>query len=171
MIFIASGSYLIGKDLATLNNVPLLEIKAKRVGGKAKKYLSFVLKLIPRKLKIYLRKKEINSEKHEKNTERNVSFDENIWQKYKKCKNILLVDDSIDTGNSMKSCYDEIRKFFLGCTVKIAALNIFTKAEKIIKCEFNIYKDTMLAGPWSNDSKENKLHNKIYKERKKKYIK
>lgn len=29
----------------------------------------------------------------------------------------------------------------------------------------------MLAGPWSNDSKENKLHNKIYKEWKKKYIK
>lgn len=59
MIFIASGSYLIGEDLATLNNVPLLEIKAKRVGGKAKKYLSFVLKLIPRKLKIYLRKKKL----------------------------------------------------------------------------------------------------------------
>ena len=51
MIFIASGSYLIGEDLATLNNVPLLEIKAKRVCGKEKKNLSFVLKLITKKLK------------------------------------------------------------------------------------------------------------------------
>lgn len=170
VIFIASGAYLIGEHLSQLNHVPLIEISAKREGGKIKKYFSFILKLIPKKIRLLLRKKELNSGVHENNTERKVYYDTEIWEKYKKCKNILLVDDSIDTGYSMDSCYSQIRKHFNKARVKIAALNYFEKSKKIIKCDFHIYKDTILIGPWSNDSRENKRHTKLYEEWKKKYV-
>ena len=93
VIFIAKGSYTIGKKLSELGNCPLLEIKATRKGNKLKKIISPFLKLIPKKIKMYLRNKEVKSNVHEKNIERNVIYNVEKWSKYKECKNIILVDD------------------------------------------------------------------------------
>lgn len=164
VIFIAKGSYLIGKDLADLKRVPLLEIFATRKGGKLKKIISPFLKIIPKKIKNRLRKKEMNSNYHEKNSERNISFNVNIWKKYIDCKNILLVDDSVDTGYSIKSTVDAIQIFFPNSNIKVATLNVFEKSKKIVYTDFYLYSEKMLLGPWSNDSKENKQYLKEYGE-------
>ena len=87
VIFIAKGSYTIGKKLSELGNCPLLEIKATRKGNKLKKIISPFLKLIPKKIKMYLRNKEVKSNVHEKNIERNVIYNVEKWSKYKECKN------------------------------------------------------------------------------------
>ena len=102
---------------------------------------------------MFLRKKEFNSNVHQKNTERNVTYDSKIWEKYKKCKNILLVDDSVDTGYTIKLCKDEIQKFFSNSVIKVVALNYFEKSKSIIETDYSVYVDTMLNGPWSSDSK------------------
>ena len=164
VIFIARGSYQIGKDLAKFNKAPLTEIFATRKGGKFKKMIRPLLQIIPKKIKKCLREKEFNSNIHEKNFEREISYNEEIWKNYKECKNILLVDDSVDTGYSIKFTKEAIEKFFVKSTVKVAALNCFEKSKKIVKTDFYIYKDTMLKGPWSNDSKENKEYLKKYGE-------
>ncbi len=162
VIFIARGSYLIGKDLADLNNVPLLEIFARRKGGKLKKVISPLLKIIPKRVKNILRKKEFNSNYHEKNNERHITFDEKQWGKYKNKANILLVDDSVDTGYSIKYAKEEIERFFKSSIVKVAAINYFEKSKKIVDTDFYLYSEKMLLGPWSNDSKENKDYLKEY---------
>ena len=167
VIFIARGSYLIGRDLADLNNTPLLEVYATRKGGKFKKLVSPILKIIPRGIKNILRKKEFNSNYHEKNNERSISFNENIWSKYKDCKKIVLVDDSVDTGYSIKYAKETIEKFFTKATVKVAAINYFEKSKKIVDTDFYLYNEKMLLGPWSNDSKENKEYLNEYYEWKK----
>ncbi len=156
VIFVAKGSYTIGKKLSELGNCPLLEIKATRKGNKLKKIISPFLKLIPKKIKMYLRNKEVKSNVHDKNIERNVIYDKETWNKYKNCKNIILVDDSVDTGYSIKSCQEEIQKFFTDSNVKIAAFNYFEKSVNVVKVDYSIYKETMLNGPWSNDSKFHK---------------
>ena len=46
VIFIAKGSYLIGKGIADELKLPLLEINASRKGGKLKKILKPILKII-----------------------------------------------------------------------------------------------------------------------------
>ena len=46
----------------------------------------------------------------------------------------------------------------------MAALNCFEKSKKIVNTEYYVYEDTMLKGPWSNDSKENKQYLKMYTE-------
>ena len=164
VVFVARGSYLIGKDLSELNNTPLLEIFATRKGGKFKKIISPILRIIPKGIKNILRKKEFNSNYHEKNNERNIRFDENIWKKYKNSKKILLVDDSVDTGYSIKYAKEQIEKFFENSEVKVAAINYFEKSKKVVKTDFYLYKEKMLLGPWSNDSKENKDYMKEYGE-------
>lgn len=157
VIFIAKGSFYIGKDLAEFNDANLLEIFAKRKGGKLKKVISPFLKIIPKKFKKFLRDKEFNSNYHEKNKDRNISFNVEQWKKCKKCEKILLVDDSVDTGYSIKFAKEAIEKFFTKSIVKVAAINYFTKSEKIVNVDYFLHKDTLLIGPWSNDSSENKL--------------
>lgn len=164
VVFIAKGSYLIGKDLADLNNVPLVEVFATRKGGKFKKIFSPFMKIMPKGLKNILRKKEFNSNYHERNNERNISFDENIWKKYKESKKILLVDDSVDTGYSIKYAKEKIEDFFSSAIVKVAAINYFKKSKKIVDTNFYLYEEKMLLGPWSNDSKENKEYLREYDE-------
>lgn len=154
VVFIAKGSYIIGKDLAELNNTPLLEIFATRKGNKLKKILSPMLRIIPAKIKAKLREKEMNSKYHTKNTDRKISFDKKKYSKYKNRTNILLVDDSIDTGNSIKLAYNTLIDYFPNASVKIAVFNVMDKA--YIKPDFTLYKDTMISGPWSSDSKEHK---------------
>ena len=156
VIFIAKGAYLIGKDLAEFANAPLLEIYASRKGGKLKKLLRPILQLLPEKLKVFLRKKEMTSNVHDKNPDRQISFDCNMWSKYKKCKKIIIVDDSIDTGYSALLVKDTVSEFFKKAEVKVAVLNHFEKADNIFKPDYYLYKNTMLKGPWSNDSNENK---------------
>lgn len=151
VIFIAKGSYPIGIELSKLANVPLLEIKATRKGGKLKKIIKPLFRFIPKKILIKLRKKEMNSEYHEKNQDRNVKFDYKIYENYLNCQKILLVDDSIDSGYSIMETKKEIEKFFKKSKVKIAVFNCMNKS--IIKPDYMIYENKMICGPWSNDSK------------------
>ena len=160
VIFIARGSYIIGKELADLNNVPLLEIYATRKGGKLKKIIKPLFKFIPKKILIKLRSKEMKSTYHEKNDDRSVSFDENVYSKYVNEKKILLVDDSIDSGNSIKLTKESIENYFKKAKVKVAVFNVMSKST--IKADYNLYKDMMICGPWSNDSKECNKHLKMY---------
>ena len=162
VIFIARGAYLIGKDFADFNDVPLLEIYASRKGGKLKKILRPFLVLIPEKLKVFLRRKEVNSNVHSKNPERDIKYDLTEWEKYKNCKKILIVDDSVDTGYSVLAVKKAVSNFFKEADVKVAVLNYFDKAKDVCVPDFYLYENTMIKGPWSNDSKENKVFLKKY---------
>ena len=169
VIFVAKGSYTIGKKLSEIKSCPLLEIKATRKGNKLKKIISPILKLIPKNIKMYLRNKEVESNVHEKDIERNVIYDKNIWDKYKDYKKIILVDDSVDTGYSIKACQKEIINYFSNAIVKVAAFNYFEKSESVVKVDYYLFKNTMLNGPWSNDSKYHKEFLTKYEDWKKLY--
>ena len=160
VIFIAKGSYPIAKKLSEINKVPLLEISATRKGGKLKKMLKPFMRIVPQGILIKLRKKEMNSTYHETNKDRNVSFLVENYENYKHKKKILLVDDSVDSGYSIIEVKKVLEKFFKNSEIKVAVFNTMNKS--IIKPDFTLYKDTMICGPWSNDSKYHKLFLKEY---------
>lgn len=162
VIFIAKGSFLIGEELAKLNNVDMLEIFATRRGNKLKKYLKKSIKFIPKKVLIYFRKKEMNNDYHEKNSDRNIKYDKNLYSKYRKKRRILLVDDSIDSGNTIILVKKELENYFVDSQIRIAVFNTMSKSGFIP--DYSIYKNTMICGPWSMDSKYNKVHMEKYKE-------
>lgn len=161
VIFIAKGSYIIGQELSLLANVPLLEIHATRKGGRLKKVLKPFLQFIPKKILVSLRKKEMQSAYHEKNENRQVSFEKEIYNLYKNAKKILLVDDSIDSGNSIIETKKALQDYFPKSEIQVAVFNVMKKS--VVKPDYYLYSDTMINGPWSNDSKENPLHTSLYK--------
>lgn len=160
VIFIARGSYAIGKNMADLNNVPLLEVFATRKGGVLKKIIKPLLKFVPKKILIKLRNKEMSSNYHEKNDERNVSFDKSKYLNFRNKKKILLVDDSIDSGNSIKLVKSAIEEYFYNADVRVAVFNKMSKSN--IKADYSLYENVMICGPWSSDSKENNKYIDLY---------
>lgn len=165
VVFIAKGSYLIGKKLAEIKQVPLLEIHATRKGGSFKKLIKPIVGLLPNKILIKLREIEFLSDYHKKNKERKIHFEKNIYNKYKDSKKILLVDDSIDFGNSVIGTKTALEVFFQEAEIKVAVFNVMKKSA--IRPDFCLFEDKMLNGPWSIDSKENATHIKLYKNWKK----
>ena len=153
IIFVAKGAYYIGKFLSEIDNTPLLMISATRKGNSLKKILKPFLKLVPKKIQIFLREKEMNSSYHKKNNNRVISFDEVSWNEYKNKKNILIVDDSIDTGNSIEQVYKVVKKYYSNSNVEVAVFNCMENAT--FKPRFSLYTNTMINGPWSNDSNYN----------------
>lgn len=154
IIFVAKGAYYIGKFLSEIDDTPLLMISATRKGNSLKKFLKPFLKLVPKKAQIFLREKEMNSNYHKKNNDRVINFDNKKWNKHKNKKNVLIVDDSIDTGNSIEQVYKVVREYYENSNVEVAVFNCMDKAS--FKPRFSLYANTMINGPWSSDSKYNK---------------
>lgn len=152
VVFIARGSYIIGNTISKYFGVPLVEIFAVRRGNKLKDALSPFLKLIPSKIKKCLRKRELKSTIHQKNPDRKVYLGSDSSQ-LKNADNILIVDDSVDTGNTAKQVYRFIIDNFGDKNVKFACLNVFDGSEKVFKVDYSLYKNYVLIGPWSKDSK------------------
>lgn len=157
VVFVAKGAYRIGLELGEIFDVPVLEIFAERKHSALKRFAAPLLQILPRKLKFIMRNMEIKKGTHKNEPDRNV-----FWGKIPEeardisFKNILLVDDSCDTGNTFIQCIVEIRKQFPEAEIKTAAINVFSASQRIFNTDFYIYTDHIISGPWSNDSPEHK---------------
>ena len=96
-------------------------------------------------------------------------YNSEIYDKYKQRKRILLVDDSVDTGNTIKKCENKLSEIFPSSDIVTASYN--TMSTSIIYPDYYLYKDTMIRGPWSSDSKKSRQYIKKYNEWKKSYLK
>lgn len=169
VVYIARGGYLIGETIAGYFNVDNIGIHAEREGGKLKELISPILKCLPQSIKLSLRKIELASGVHKEYKERKIYWDNSdvCLQILKNKKNILVVDDSVDTGYSMISVVHEIcRDVGEDVTIKTAAINYWSKSLSVIRTDFFNYKDTIIQTPMSKDSKEYSIFEQLYSNRK-----
>ena len=168
VIFVARGAYQIGKIVSDNFNCPLLEIRCRREGGKIKDIISPILTSLPGKVKNCLRRGEMfvrnNFEQHESLSERYTEYDNHLWEKHKDVKKVLIVDDSADSGLSLRAVYDTVTDFFKDAEVRTAVINYFDEALTACRIDYCIYSNTYISGPWSNDSKEHDRFLKKYEE-------
>lgn len=152
-----------------MNNVfqcTLLGIEAVRRGGRIKSAVAGLVTYLPRFVRDILFTIEFKLRVHQKYSERHVKFHESVQDiDSKVIRSILLVDDSIDTGNSMKQAVEKVQDRFPLATIKIYALNVFKESRQLINADYNTYQDTIIRSPMSKDSKEYHAFCAIYAEK------
>lgn len=164
IVYVAKAGYLIAQSMNDILNAELVGIDAAREGNLLKEIASPILSILPNFIKNFLRKLELKSNIHNKKNNRSIIFHESLSKiNSDKKYNILVVDDSVDTGNSMKQIVDVLSKTFSKSQIKTAAFNVWNQSEKIISIDFALYRDVVLKTPCSKDSKEYKKFIEIYK--------
>ena len=165
IVFVARGSYLIGKALSKYFGVPLIAVGAERSGNNFKEFLAPFLSVLPRWFCNLLRKVELKSNVHKKKEKRNIKFLDTIDKYKNKSIAILIVDDSIDTGNSMKQVIELVKFELPESIIRVAALNVWDESENIIKADYYCYRNAIMRTPMSKDSKEYEFFKRMYAER------
>jgi len=89
---------------------------------------------------------------HHANKEKKVYLPDTLKEKIKKSKSLLLVDDAIDTGNTILSIKNAIQAINPHIVVKIAVLTV-THKRPYIEADYTNYKRTLLRCPWAEDYK------------------
>ena len=163
IVYVAKAGYLIGREMKNVFNVPLVGISATREGNDLKEVVGPFVSKLPNFVRNILISLELKSDTHSKNTERKIHYHEGLEKmKSQNIKSILVVDDSVDTGHSMKQVVDAISSLFGDVEIKIAGLNVWDKSRNIIDSDYALYKNTVIKTPMSKDSKEYKDFIKIY---------
>ena len=168
VIYIAKGGYIIGRDISRALNAKLIEVHAARKGNHLKKMLAPLLVYVPQDICNYLRKIELRTSIHNVNSDRCVFFPEKLSDDLsQKSSKILIVDDSVDTGNSVKAVKEKIFENFTNIEdVRVAALNVWSKSLDIVKTDYYIWRDTILVTPMSKDSSEYRAFLELYNKHK-----
>lgn len=155
ILYIAKGGFLIGKELSDRFKCNLIEVNVFKDEWSSKKKLLNYLFKFPRVLNIILRKIELLLRFYFKNKEiKKIEISEINEDKLKTYSSILLVDDSIDTGDTIKRVSEYIKNINNNVKIKIATINFFKKSKKKVYIDYFVFENVMLLAPWSKDSKE-----------------
>lgn len=150
VVFIARGGLPIGQAIATQCGCPMVGVRAEREGGRLKEHLTPILWRIPKRLRTHLRELELRSGVHRRHTARKVMF----LQSLPLAERVLIVDDSIDTGASMRQVCAAVAKHLPQAELRTAALNVFSASDAVIHTDACLYYDTILSTPASADHAE-----------------
>lgn len=154
--YLARGGLIIGEEVASFFDAPLVELSSHRSGDKVKSRVTVILCRLPRWLKKALRKREMSRRfASDRGTAQETSLE--VTGRYEippKASRILLVDDSADTGSSIGAARSLLRKLFPYATVHVAVINAFHRAIEGGNVDWWIREDTLLCTPSSKDSKE-----------------
>lgn len=153
VLYVERAGVFFGYEIAKYFDCSISGIYAGRSGGELKSKFKVILRNLPSSIKNYLRKLEIQSNLHDIKTDRNVYLESDAPPIRKK---ILIVDDAIDSGYSMKAVLDYLLdRDYNAENLKTAVLTT-THNRSILEPDITLYQKTICTGPWSYDSKEYK---------------
>jgi len=146
-------------EIASFFDCTMSGIYSSRSGHSLKSKAKIILRYLPRAVTHLLRDIEFKSKVHTIKSERSVYIESQLPPKG---KNILLVDDAIDTGYSLKAVLDFlIAKGYRRGHIKTAVLTT-TQNNVICKADISLFDRVSFAFPWSYDSKEYDRTWKLY---------
>ncbi len=169
IIYIAKAGYIIAYEFNEIFSGTLYGISAVRKGNSIKEFVAPIFRKLPNKVRNLIIGAELKSDFHKDNSERKIQYLDDFDKKLNNEKkyNILIVDDSIDTGFSLKAVVDKIHEDFPNSNLKTAGLNVWDKSEKVIKTDYALYRNTIIKAPMSKDSREYMDFIQIYEDRNK----
>jgi hypoxanthine phosphoribosyltransferase len=161
ILYVERAGLFIGHVVSRYFDCIISGIYCGRSGNSLKSNMKIIFRLLPRTVTHLLREIERKSNIHSIYEDRNV-YIEGLYPP--QGKNLLIVDDAIDTGHSAK----EILSFLLSCgylkeQIKIAVLiNTYRNSE--CWADISLFDQVKFAFPWSYDSREYNRAWKLYDE-------
>jgi hypoxanthine phosphoribosyltransferase len=161
IIYVERAGLFVGYTISTYFLCGISGIYCSRAGTLIKSKMKTILRILPRAVTHLLRDFEIMSNIHSMYKERKVYMKGPYPPQD---KNLLIVDDAIDTGYSAA----QILSFLLGNgyhkeQIKIAVLTN-TKKNSACLADISLFDHVKFAFPWSFDSREYKRAWKLYDE-------
>lgn len=166
---LTGGGYCVDKikNNNKLKNCNFQFVEFKKEDFKEHAVVRLLLKFLPynvlNKLRVYESKK-VNDKKNKLDIKDLIEYE--IDLKLSKdsddeIKNILIIDDAIDSGKTMFIVKNNIEKRFPNCKIKIAVIS-WTNESSIVKPDFYIFKNILVRFPWSKDYKGKDFEQKSF---------
>ncbi len=163
IVYIAKAGYLVARPMKTVFNCHVVGIDSMRKGNGFKSLIGPLVARLPRFIRDIYVGIEVKSRVHYVHSDRKVSFHESIETvETEEIKKIMILDDSVDTGNSMMSVYNAVKELFKDAEIRCASLNVWKRSLKRIRIDYYRYTDTIIKAPTSKDSREYKDFVSIY---------
>jgi len=173
IIYLARAGYIFAKPMAESIDVPLLGVGAVRSGNGFKEKIAPIMVYCPRLVKNAIAALEIKLGVHKRKTERKVSFHPSINDLQKEAfRKVLIVDDAVDTGYSMKEAVEKTREAFPQAEIRTMCMNLSCKEEDcVIHVDYVLMHEVIMKTPFSKDSKEyRQTREAYYRETRNEYI-
>ncbi len=162
IVGIATGGMVVVDAMTRKQGVPSLAIKKQRQGT-VKKEKSKVIRVLPylpiflnnvlRKLEVYYREYCYKSQRWSYESDL-ISLNPDVVKEIEKASSILVVDDTIDSGATMKCVIDSIKVHAKKSTkIKSAVLNQ-TFVESVVNVDYCLEERTIIRFPWAFDVKK-----------------
>lgn len=140
-----------GCEVAKYFDCTISGIATNRSGTSVKSQIKIVLRYLPRSVTHFLRNLEIRSNIHGISKERNVCVEDKMPPKGKK---LLVVDDALDTGYSLKAVVDFLMTHGYAVDNIRTAVITTTQKNPVWHPDISLFNQVIFAFPWSYDSKE-----------------
>lgn len=155
VVGIASGGVNVAQNI--FSEIPHAQILLQRPSTDSKKKVSIfinLLKYLPLSLRNFLRiveAKALSLNKSEKLKDVNIDIDN-----LEKFKRILLVDDAVDSGITLKSVLTSLSKISSDSEIQTAVITVTTPSPSI-QPTYALYNNkTLIRFPWSKDFNQKK---------------
>lgn len=163
IIYVARAGLPIAVYMNEVFATKMLGIDAHRKGNALKSKMGPLVRHCPRFVRDLLITLELKTKVHKRNTERKIEFHKLIdVMDTSGYKNILIIDDSVDTGNSMKLVCEAVKEKFTDARIKTYSLNVWEDSIQVFKTDYSTYENTVIRAPMSKDSKEYNAFCKLY---------
>lgn len=163
--YLAKGSYLIGVDIASYFDVPLIELSVCRSGESKKRGMHTLLRLLPAKMRKLMRGMELKIRKRCEGAHAVAPRQVSLTGRYpfpSNAEKILLVDDSVDSGASVMGARRELLKKYPDASVKTAVFNVMSASCDGCQVDYALHHDCLLSTPASKDNRQYDLFLSLY---------
>lgn len=159
IVFIAKSGFLFAKPLSEYFGCPMVDISVSRPGSNRKDIMRRFIPRIPQWLLFEFLRSKSNYSYQNSNKDRKVLLSDRFkkidWKHYNR---ILIVDDSTDTGWSLLSVKEELKRRFSG-DIRTASYCVIDISKDRVDVEYYRYRNTIVVTATSRYSKEYRQYN------------
>lgn len=155
IVFIAKSGFLFAKPMAEYFQCEEVDIIASRPASKVKNKLKNVVRWIPENIVLKILKSSYMYQFNGNNEERKIEISDRYKREEgKEHKNILIVDDSVDTGWTILAVQREVKKSFPNATIKTAGYAVIDYSKERVAIDYYRYKNKIILTATSRKSAE-----------------